>query len=69
MVFVGVLRQDHLCCTMRFPISACQVSVSEILHRTLIAGIGERSAGDATPSTDIPTLGSIFSVVKKVSAS
>ncbi|CAM9229718.1 unnamed protein product, partial [Ectocarpus sp. 8 AP-2014] len=47
-----------------------EVSVSEVLHRTLIAGIGERQEGNnpnpMPPCTEIPTLGSMFSVVKKV---
>lgn len=47
-----------------------EVSVSEVLHRALIAGIGERQEGNTphptAPSTEIPSLGSMFSVVKKV---
>ncbi|CAM9468160.1 unnamed protein product, partial [Ectocarpus sp. 12 AP-2014] len=47
-----------------------EVSVSEVLHRTLIGGIGERQEGNnpnpMAPCTEIPTLGSMFSVVKKV---
>lgn len=47
-----------------------EVSVSEVLHRALIAGIGERQEGNApnpiAPCTEIPSLGSMFSVVKKV---
>ncbi|CAM9165037.1 unnamed protein product [Ectocarpus sp. 4 AP-2014] len=47
-----------------------EVSVSEVLHRTLIAGIGERQEGNnpnpMAPCTEIPTLESMFSVVKKV---
>ncbi|CAB1097864.1 unnamed protein product [Ectocarpus sp. CCAP 1310/34] len=47
-----------------------EVSVSEVLHRTLISGIGERQEGNypnpMAPCTEIPTLGSMFSVVKKV---
>ncbi|CAN0109706.1 unnamed protein product [Ectocarpus sp. 6 AP-2014] len=47
-----------------------EVSVSEVLHRTLIAGVGERQEGNnpnpMAPCTEIPTLGSMFSVVKKV---
>lgn len=44
--------------------------MSEVLHRAMIAGIGERQEGNAphptAPCTEIPTLGSMFSVVKKV---
>lgn len=47
-----------------------QVSVSEILHRALVAGIGERKEGNDTspqaPCTEIPSLSAIFSLVKKV---
>lgn len=47
-----------------------EVSVSEVLHRTLVAGIGERKEGNApnptAPSTEIPGLDSMFPVVKKV---
>ena len=47
-----------------------QVSVSEVLHRALIAGIGERKEGNDTNPvalcTEIPSLSAIFSLVKKV---
>lgn len=47
-----------------------EVSVSEVLHRALVAGIGERQQGNApnptAPCTEIPSLGSMFIVVKKV---
>eukprot|EP00903_Cladosiphon_okamuranus_P014927 g13820.t2 len=47
-----------------------EVSVSEVLHRAMIAGIGERQEGNAPnptpPCTEIPSLSSMFSVVKKV---
>lgn len=44
--------------------------MSEVLHRAMIAGIGERQEGNApnpsAPSTEIPGIGTMFSVVKKV---
>ncbi|CAM9377533.1 unnamed protein product, partial [Scytosiphon promiscuus] len=47
-----------------------EVSVSEVLHRTFVAGIGERQEGNApnptAPCTEIPSLGTMFSAVKKV---
>lgn len=47
-----------------------QVSVSEVLHRALIAGIGERREGNDTnpvvPCTEIPSLSAMFSLVQKV---
>lgn len=47
-----------------------EVSVSEVLHRALIAGIGERQEGNApnptAPCTEIPSIGTMFSAVKKV---
>lgn len=46
------------------------MSVSEVLHRAMITGIGERQEGNAptqtAPCTEIPSLGSMFSAVKKV---
>lgn len=46
------------------------MSVTEVLHRAMVAGIGERQEGNAphptAPSTEIPSLGSMFSIVKKV---
>ena len=47
-----------------------QVSVSEVLHRTFTAAIGERNEAmgvqQASPCTEIPSLAAMFSVVKKV---
>lgn len=47
-----------------------QVSVSEVLHRALISGIGERKEGNdanpVAPCTEIPSLPAIFFLVKKV---
>lgn len=49
------------------------VSVSEVLHRAFIAGVGERNednpAQPTLPCTEIPSLGSMFLMVKKVNMS
>lgn len=47
-----------------------QISVSEVLNRVFTAGVGERNSvvgtGNAAPCTEIPSVGSMFAMVKKV---
>lgn len=47
-----------------------QISVSEVLHRAFIEGIGERKEGSAVqpaaPRTEVPSVGAMFAMVKKV---